>query len=31
MPVKMQVTFADDTTQMVELPVEIWQRGNDWN
>lgn len=31
MPVKMQVTFADDTTQLVELPVEIWQRGNDWN
>ncbi|MEC8684024.1 MAG: M1 family metallopeptidase [Bacteroidota bacterium] len=31
MPVKMQVTFADDTTQMVELPVEIWQRGNEWN
>ena len=31
MPVKMQVTFADDTTQMVKLPVEIWQRGNDWN
>ena len=31
MPVKMQVTFADNTTQLVELPVEIWQRGNDWN
>ena len=31
MPVKMKVTFADNTTKMVELPVEIWQRGNEWN
>ncbi len=31
MPVKMKVTFADNTTKMIELPVEIWQRGNDWN
>lgn len=31
MPVKMKVTYADGTHEMVELPVEIWQRGNSWN
>ncbi len=30
MPVKMQVIYADDTTENIELPVEIWQRGNSW-
>ncbi|RXG18034.1 hypothetical protein DSM03_101714 [Leeuwenhoekiella aestuarii] len=31
MPVKMLVTFDDNTTQLIELPVEIWQRENSWN
>ena len=31
MPVKMQVTFDDNSTQDVDLPVEIWQRGNTWD
>jgi hypothetical protein len=31
MPVKMKVTYVDGTTEMVELPVEIWQRGDSWN
>ncbi|WMN10886.1 M1 family metallopeptidase [Marivirga salinae] len=31
MPVKMKVTYTDGTDEMVELPVEIWQRGNSWN
>ncbi len=31
MPVKMLVTFEDGSTQNIDLPVEIWQRGNSWN
>jgi len=31
MPVKMKVSYADGTDEIVELPVEIWQRGNSWN
>jgi len=31
MPVKMKVTYEDGTDEMIELPVEIWQRGNSWN
>ncbi|MDP5045299.1 MAG: M1 family metallopeptidase [Leeuwenhoekiella sp.] len=31
MPVKMEVTFDDNTTERIALPVEIWQRGNTWN
>lgn len=31
MPVKMKVTYADGTDEMVELPVEIWHKGNSWN
>lgn len=31
MPVKFDVIFADDTTERVELPVEVWQRGNTWD
>lgn len=31
MPVKMKVTYDDGTTEIKELPVEIWQRGNSWN
>ncbi len=30
MPVELRVTYVDDTTQDVKLPVEIWQRGNSW-
>lgn len=30
MPVELQVIYADDTTENVRLPVEIWQRGNSW-
>jgi hypothetical protein len=31
MPVQMEITYADDTTEMLHLPVEIWQRGDTWN
>lgn len=31
MPVVMEVTYADDSTEVIELPVEIWYRGNTWN
>ena len=31
MPVKMLVTNQDGSTKMVELPVEIWQRGDSWD
>ncbi len=31
MPVKLQVIFADNTSEIVELPVEIWQRTNSWS
>lgn len=30
MPVELEVIYADDTKEMVLLPVEIWQRGNSW-
>jgi hypothetical protein len=31
MPVLMEITYADGSTDRVKLPVEIWQRGNQWN
>ncbi|WP_419210878.1 M1 family metallopeptidase [Maribacter sp. X9] len=31
MPVEMKVTYMDATTELIKLPVEIWQRGNTWN
>lgn len=31
MPVWMEITYSDDSTERVKLPVEIWQRGNQWN
>lgn len=31
MPVKLQVIYSDDTSEIVELPVEIWHRGNSWS
>ncbi len=31
MPVKMKITYDDDTNELVHLPVEIWQRGDTWN
>ncbi len=30
MPVKLQVLYSDSTSEIIELPVEIWQRGNSW-
>ncbi|SHE28805.1 hypothetical protein SAMN05444278_10129 [Psychroflexus salarius] len=30
MPVKYEITYADNSTEVLELPVEIWQRGNSW-
>lgn len=30
MPVIMEVMLADGSTQMVELPVHVWHRGNVW-
>ncbi len=31
MPVLMEITFDDGTTERKMLPVEIWQRGDTWN
>lgn len=31
MPMVMQATFADGSQQIISLPVEIWQRGNEWD
>ncbi|WP_313114319.1 M1 family metallopeptidase [Aequorivita sediminis] len=31
MPVELLVTYADDTTEIIKLPVEIWHRGNVWS
>ncbi len=31
MPVSFKVTYADNTTETLQLPVEIWQRGNSWD
>ena len=31
MPVKMEITYADDSSEVLTLPVEIWQRGDTWN
>nr|WP_233494455.1 M1 family metallopeptidase [Mesonia sp. K7] len=30
MPVKMKITFDDNSSEIVNLPVEIWQRGDEW-
>ncbi len=30
MPVKLQVTYTDESTEEVDLPVEIWERGDSW-
>lgn len=31
MPVELLVTYSDNTTENVSLPVEIWHRGNVWS
>ena len=31
MPVKMEITYEDGSSEEVTLPVEIWQRGDSWN
>lgn len=31
MPVKMKITYEDGSTENVDLPVEIWQRGKTWS
>lgn len=31
MPVWMEITYGDDSKERIKLPVEIWQRGNQWN
>ena len=31
MPVKMKITYDNDTSEVVHLPVEVWQRGDTWN
>ena len=31
MPVEMEITYTDGTTELLRLPVEIWQRGDSWN
>jgi hypothetical protein len=31
MPVLIEITFEDGTTERQMLPVEIWQRGDTWN
>ena len=30
MPVELEVIYSDSSTETISLPVEIWQRGNDW-
>ena len=30
MPVKLEVQYADGASEIVDLPVEIWQRGDTW-
>lgn len=31
MPVNLLVTYKDATTQILNLPVDIWKRNTDWN
>src|SRR5690606_5747721 len=31
MPVKMLATFTDGSTAQIDLPVEIWMKGDRWN
>ncbi|WBL25170.1 M1 family metallopeptidase [Zunongwangia sp. HGR-M22] len=31
MPVKMKITYQDGSSEMLTLPVEIWQRGDSWS
>lgn len=31
MPVVMEISYEDGSKERVSLPVEIWQRGNQWN
>ncbi|MCR9228639.1 MAG: M1 family metallopeptidase [Flavobacteriaceae bacterium] len=31
MPVKMLATYGDGSTENIDLPVEIWMKGNSWN
>ena len=31
MPVLMEITYTDDSKERIKLPVEIWQRGDQWN
>lgn len=31
MPVVMKVGYADNSSEIVKLPYEIWERGNTWN
>ena len=31
MPVELLITYNDDTTETIKLPVEIWHRGNVWS
>ncbi|RMA57264.1 M1 family metallopeptidase [Ulvibacter antarcticus] len=30
MPVLLNVTYADGSSEMIDLPVEIWQKGDQW-
>ena len=30
MPMKLNFTFEDGSTEKLNLPVEIWQRGDSW-
>ncbi|MDN3668521.1 M1 family metallopeptidase [Echinicola jeungdonensis] len=31
MPVLLEITFEDGSSERITLPVEIWQRGDEWN
>ena len=31
MPIVMKISYDDNTSETVKLPVEIWQRGDEWN
>lgn len=31
MPIKMKITQVNGNSEIVELPVQVWHRGNSWN
>ena len=31
MPVDVRISFTDETSQMIKVPVEVWKRNNTWD